>query len=86
MIFAYKVKKDKKYIDIALLAFEWFLGNNRNKLSLVDEWTGGVHDGLTHSGLNQNEGAESIVCFLIAQYNLREFITNKTILRAKKKK
>jgi len=71
-IFAHKATGEKKYKDFALCAFEWFLGRNRNKISLLDERTGGIYDGLTPTGVNQNEGAESLVCFLITRYFLRE--------------
>lgn len=73
-LFAYRVTKQKRYITLALVSFEWFIGKNRNKVSLLDERTGGVYDGLTPRGINQNEGAESLVCFLIAQFNLKEML------------
>lgn len=72
LLFAYKATKQKRHVSYALLAFEWFVGRNRNKVSLIDARTGGIYDGLTPRGINQNEGAESLVCFLIAQYNLKE--------------
>ena len=47
-------------------SFEWFLGANRLGLSLYDFSTAGCHDGLGESELNKNQGAESLVSFLIA--------------------
>lgn len=63
---AYLVTKNKEYLADASLAFAWFFGKNRNKRTLYSKETKGVYDGLTLTGVNENQGAESIVCFLIA--------------------
>lgn len=47
-------------------AFDWFLGGNELGLSLYDASTGGCHDGLHIDRLNQNEGAESSLSFLLS--------------------
>jgi hypothetical protein len=47
-------------------SFEWFLGANRLGLSLYDFSTAGCHDGLELNRVNENQGAESVVSFLIA--------------------
>jgi glycosyltransferase involved in cell wall biosynthesis len=47
-------------------AFEWFLGRNDLGLPLYDAATGGCRDGLHPDGVNQNEGAESTLSFLLA--------------------
>ncbi len=78
-LFAYKATKQKRYITLAIGAFEWFIGRNRNKVSLIDSRTGGIFDGLTPRGINQNEGAESLVCFLIAQFNLKEILNKVAV-------
>lgn len=54
------------YGQQAVRAFEWFLGRNRLRLAVYDFATGGCHDGLGLSALNQNEGAESTLSFLQA--------------------
>jgi glycosyltransferase involved in cell wall biosynthesis len=71
-LFAYSVTKKKEYLRDAYDAFAWFLGKNRNHASLYNEETKGVYDGLTRTGVNENQGAESIVCFLIAWLNLQK--------------
>lgn len=71
-ILAYKITKNKKYKNYALLAYSWFFGNNRNHRSLFDNETKGIFDGLTPRGVNENEGAESIICFLISTNSLKE--------------
>lgn len=74
LIIAYKVTKNKHYLQLAVEAFSWFLGKNRNHASLLDKLTGGIYDGLTITGVNENEGSESIICFLIAQLELQEMV------------
>ena len=55
----------------AHLAFDWFLGRNDLHLSLYDPATGGCRDGLHSDRLNQNEGAESTLAFLLALLEMR---------------
>lgn len=55
----------------AHLAFEWFLGRNDLSLSLYNPTTGGCRDGLHSDRLNQNEGAESTLAFLLALLEIR---------------
>jgi hypothetical protein len=50
----------------AVRAFEWFLGRNRLGEPVYDFATGGCHDGLAESSLNDNEGAESTLAFFQA--------------------
>jgi len=71
--FAYLVTKKKEYLLDAHLAFEWFFGKNRNNRVLYNAETKGVYDGLTPTGVNENQGAESVVCFLIAWLSLQKF-------------
>ncbi len=71
-VFAAKALHKKSYLKQALFAFEWFFGNNRNHRNIYDENTKGVFDGLTTRGVNQNEGAESIVCFLMSCLSLQQ--------------
>ena len=52
-------------------AFDWFLGRNDLHLSLYDPATGGCRDGLHSDRLNQNEGAESTLAFLMALLEIR---------------
>ncbi len=63
---AYKVTQDEKWALEARRCFEWFLGNNDRNLSLYDYSTGGCHDGITSTGLNKNQGAESTLAWLIS--------------------
>ena len=60
------VTGDRAYGDLAVRAFEWFLGRNHVGIPLYDVATGGCHDGLQPHGVNRNEGAESTLAFLQA--------------------
>jgi hypothetical protein len=46
------------------LAVGWFEGDNDAALSLLDPATGGGYDGLTASGRNTNQGAESTLALI----------------------
>ena len=63
---AYEMTGRKNYEESAVRCFRWYLGYNSQHLSLIDPETGGCRDGLTQNGVNENEGAESIVCWLIS--------------------
>jgi len=62
---------ESKWGRQARLAFEWFLGRNDLTQSLYDPATGGCRDGLHSDRLNQNEGAESTLAFLLALLEIR---------------
>lgn len=63
---AHRVTGDRRYLELAQLAFEWFLGRNRCAAPLYDFRTGACSDGLDPQGVSQNQGAEAIICFVIA--------------------
>jgi glycosyltransferase involved in cell wall biosynthesis len=52
--------------DHAHLAFDWFLGRNDLSQPLYDSGTGGCHDGLQENRVNENQGAESTLAFLLS--------------------
>jgi len=63
--YAYQATSDKKYLKIAKEWYEWFWGNNLNKIPLIDNEFA-CYDSLTPKGVNLNQGAESNICFLFA--------------------
>lgn len=75
---AYQVTKKKIYRHYALLAYSWFFGNNKNHRVMIDSISKGIFDGLTPRGVNENEGAESILCFLMATVALKKILPNLT--------
>ncbi len=68
----FQITKDKKYLELAHKAFEWYSGKNISGINLLDEKTGGVMDGLEEWGVNPNQGAESILSYAIACIALNE--------------
>lgn len=62
---AYGTTEDDFWLEEARNAFAWFLGRNDLGLSLYDAATGGCCDGLHPDRVNQNQGAESTLAFLL---------------------
>lgn len=58
-----------KYMD---WAFNWFFGNNDIGQVVYNFTTGGCYDGLQPGGVNQNQGGESIVSFLLALHQMQQ--------------
>ncbi len=57
---------DPFWRDQAHFAFDWFLGRNDLGQPLYDTGTGGCHDGLQENRVNENQGAESTLAFLLS--------------------
>ncbi len=69
---AYNFTKDNYYLKSAMDSFEWFLGRNSINQMIYDDSTGGCFDGLTPTGVNLNQGAESTVCYLNARLSIQK--------------
>lgn len=69
---AHRLTSQQRYLDLAQLAFEWFLGRNRCGASLYDFRTGACADGLDVQGVSQNQGAESTICYLLALLSITQ--------------
>jgi uncharacterized protein YyaL (SSP411 family) len=69
---AYQATKNKKYLTLQKKAFNWFLGENDINAPLYDAKTKGCCDGLGADGANVNQGAESIISFLLALLQMEE--------------
>ena len=67
---AYETVRERKYLELARYSFEYFLGRNRLRTPMYDSSTGAVCDGLNCDGMNCNQGAESVICFLLALNSL----------------
>jgi len=71
---AHACSRKETWVQLASTCFNWFLGNNDQQIKLYDHATGGCRDGLHENGVNENQGAESTLAWLmslIAIYNLR---------------
>ena len=73
---AYGITGDERWKDEAWSAFNWFLGDNDLQLPLYDAATGGCRDGLHPDRANENQGAESTLSFLMAQWEMRSLPTS----------
>ena len=63
---AYRCTSDDYWFSQARRAFDWFLGRNDLGIPLYDPNTGGCRDGLHVDRVNQNQGAESTLAFLVS--------------------
>ena len=72
---AYRTTGRERYRDAAERAFAWFLGDNDVGVPVADPERGGCHDGLTPTGVNANQGAESTLMWLIAAERTRALRT-----------
>jgi hypothetical protein len=62
----YRLTEESQWHDSAWRAFRWFLGKNDLQVALYDASTGGCRDGLHPDRVNENQGAESTLSFLMA--------------------
>ena len=63
---AFDATGDRRWFDEAKRAYDWYLGANDLDLPLASLGDGGCFDGLMPSGLNRNQGAESILALQMA--------------------
>ncbi len=68
---AYRLTGDDRWRQQAWSALNWFLGDNDLQIALYDPSTGGCRDGLHPERVNENQGAESTLAFLMAQVEMR---------------
>ena len=68
---AYRATSDVRWHERAQRAFDWFLGWNDLGLEIYSAGTGGCCDGLHVDRVNQNQGAESTLAFLISLAEMR---------------
>ncbi len=73
---AYRVSGDSLWLDEAWSAFRWFLGENDLQVPLYDAATGGCRDGLHPDRVNENQGAESTLSFLMALLDMQAVETS----------
>jgi glycosyltransferase involved in cell wall biosynthesis len=66
-----RVSSDARWAARAEQAFNWYLGQNDLQQPLYDPATGGCRDGLHADRVNENQGAESTLSFLLAISEMR---------------
>jgi glycosyltransferase involved in cell wall biosynthesis len=68
---AFRTTGDHRWVEHARRAFTWFLGQNQLRQSLYQPLSGGCRDALHDDRINENEGAESTLSFLLALMDMR---------------
>jgi glycosyltransferase involved in cell wall biosynthesis len=63
---AFAATRDRVWREEALRAYGWYLGHNELDLPLATAQDGGCFDGLMPTGLNRNQGAESILALQLS--------------------
>jgi hypothetical protein len=61
----YDFTRNKENFEKAMISFDWFNGKNRLNKKMIS-LEGGVYDGLGESDINFNQGAESLLAYLMA--------------------
>ncbi|MDD4972120.1 MAG: glycosyltransferase [Paludibacter sp.] len=69
----YDVLMVEDYRQKMIIAFNWFLGNNRLNQIVYNPCTGGCYDGLEEKHVNLNQGAESTVSYLMARLTIEKY-------------
>lgn len=72
---AYDVTGDSELLKLQKKTFGWFLGQNDLHIPVYNFKTKGCHDGLMQGGVNTNQGAESILSFLLSLLTIIENYT-----------
>jgi hypothetical protein len=63
---AYDATSERRWVEEANRAYRWYLGQNDLDMPLATMADGGCFDGLMPTGLNRNQGAESILALQLA--------------------
>ncbi|PXA97731.1 glycosyl transferase family 1 [Nostoc sp. 3335mG] len=77
---AHDATRDPRWVEEAVRAYRWYLGANDLDLPLATVQDGGCFDGLTPTGLNRNQGAESILALQLASCAISGLSKARTIV------
>ncbi len=75
-VLAFGLTGEQHWLEEAWCAFRWFLGENDLQVPLYDAATGGCKDGLHPDRVNENQGAESTLSFLMALLEMQNLETS----------
>ncbi len=76
---AFTITRDQSWFENAAMCFNWFLGQNDLNMPLYDPKTGGCRDGLMADGINQNQGAESSLAWLLSLMTLQKLYADEIL-------
>jgi hypothetical protein len=57
----------------------WFGGDNDHAIAVARPHEGGSHEALTADGINRNQGAESILAYLLASAAIRDSLRRRPV-------
>lgn len=72
---AYDLTKNKNFLAQARQAYDWFAGSNDRGVAVAEPQTGASRDGINPRGLNNNQGAESVLAYQHATIAIKDFIS-----------
>jgi hypothetical protein len=81
---AHRITNNERWLNEAWRCFEWFLGRNDLRLPLYDYSTGGCRDGLHPDRVNENQGAESTLSWLLSLLTMYQRRTEMALTGAEK--
>jgi len=67
---AYTITENAYFKTAAENSFAWFHRKNQKRISMLDKASGGVYDAITSGGANINQGAESLLSYLLASCSI----------------
>jgi glycosyltransferase involved in cell wall biosynthesis len=70
---AFEATGERRWHDVARQAFGWFFGDNDAGVPIADPSDGSCCDGLMATGINRNQGAESILSLHLAAQSMQRF-------------
>ena len=76
---AYNITRDRQWFENSVMCFNWFLGHNDLNMPLYDPKTGGCRDGLMVDGINQNQGAESTLAWLLSLITMQKLYADEVL-------
>jgi len=71
---AFELTNDRTWLTYLNRGASWFAGRNDSQVQMYDPATGAGFDGLTPWGRNENQGAESTLCFLSVAQRRRSYL------------
>jgi len=78
---AFNLTREHTWFENAAMCFNWFLGQNDLNMPLYDAKTGGCRDGLMADGINQNQGAESSLAWLLSLMALQKLYADEILIQ-----
>jgi len=76
---AFRATQDAKWLGVMRRCFEWYLGRNDREVSMIDFKTRGCYDSLSPQGVNENQGAESLLSWLLSLLIMHEMQTGDVV-------